>query len=162
MPLRGRQDVELDAADEQRVRRLLGAEALRLRSRAAHCASTISPAGERRRADVADLALVDEIGERAERLVDVGVRVGAMQLVEVDPVGAEPPQRVLDLVDDPAARGAAAVGVVAHRHPELRRQHDVVAAAAGECLADDLLRLAGGVDVGGVDEVDAGVERARG
>ena len=28
MPLRGRQDVELDAADEQRVGRLLGAEAL--------------------------------------------------------------------------------------------------------------------------------------
>jgi hypothetical protein len=39
--LRGREDVELDAADEQRVGRLLGAEALQPRSRAAHCASTI-------------------------------------------------------------------------------------------------------------------------
>ena len=37
-------------------------------------------------------------------------------------------------------------------------EHDVVAAAAGERLADDLLRLAARVDVGGVDEVDAGVE----
>jgi hypothetical protein len=31
---------------------------------------------------------------------------------------------------------------------------------AFERLADDLLGFAGGVDVGGVDEVDAGVERA--
>src|SRR5204862_7900278 len=49
-------------------------------------------------------------------------------------------------------------GVLAHRAPELRREDDVVAAAR-ERLADDLLRLAGRVDVGGVDEVDAGVER---
>ena len=51
------------------------------------------------------------------------------------------------------------VGVLAHRHAELGGQHDVVAAAL-ERLADDLLRLAGRVDVGGVDEVDAGVQRA--
>jgi hypothetical protein len=82
-----------------------------------------------------------------------------VDLVEVDPVGAEPPQRVLDRPDDPAPRAAAAVRVLAHRHEELGREHDVVAPAL-ERLADDLLRLAGGVDVGGVDEVDAGAERA--
>ena len=38
-----------------------------------------------------------EIGERAERLVDVGVVLGAVDLVQVDPIGAEPPQAVLDL-----------------------------------------------------------------
>ena len=70
------------------------------------------------------------------------------------------PQAVLDLPDDPAARVAALVRVVAHRAVDLRREHDVVAPAAGERLADDLLRLAARVDVGGVDEVDAGVERA--
>ena len=86
-------------------------------------------------------------------------RVGAVDLVEVDPVGAEAPQRVLDLGDDPAARTAAVVGVLAHRHAELGGQHDVVAAAL-ECLADDLLGLAGGVDVGGVDEVDPGIQGA--
>jgi hypothetical protein len=42
---------------------------------------------------------------------------------------------------------------------ELRGEDDVVAAAL-ERLADDRLRLALRVDVGGVDEVDAGVERA--
>jgi hypothetical protein len=52
---------------------------------------------------VADLALVDEVGQRAEGLVDVGVRIGTMHLVEVEPVGAEALQRALHLGDDPAA-----------------------------------------------------------
>src|SRR5439155_2404042 len=73
---------------------------------------------------------------------------------------AEPAQGVLDRLDDPAPRGAAPVGVavVADRHGELGGGNPVVAAAF-ERLADDLFGLAGGVDVGGVDEVDAGVER---
>ena len=41
---------------------------------------------------------------------------------------------------------------------QLGGEHDVVAAALDR-LGDDLLRLAPRVDVGGVDEVDAGVER---
>ena len=49
------------------------------------------------------------------------------------------------------------VGVVAHLTVQLCGQDDVVA-PAGERLADDLLRFAGGVDVGRVDEVEAGVE----
>ena len=110
-------------------------------------------------ADVADLALVDQVGERAEGLVEVGVRLGAVHLVEVDPVGAEPAQAVLDLADDPTAAVAPLVGVVAEAAVELGGQHDVVAPAAGEGLADDGLRLARGVDVGGVDEVDARVQR---
>jgi hypothetical protein len=81
-----------------------------------------------------------------------------VDLVEVDPVGVEPPQRVLDRPHDPPARAAAPVRVVAHRHEELGRQDDVVAPAL-ERLADDLLRLAGRVDVGGVHEGDPGVER---
>jgi hypothetical protein len=43
---------------------------------------------------------------------------------------------------------------------DLGREDDVVAAAAGERLGDDLLGLAARVDVGGVDEVDPRVERA--
>src|SRR3954471_18885248 len=93
------------------------------------------------------------------RIEYIGVRRRAVDLVEVDVVGAEPPQRVLDRVDDPASGAAALVGVLAHRHEELRREHDVVTAAL-EGLPDDLLGLAGRVDVGGVDEVDALVEGA--
>ena len=154
-----RQHVALDPAHEQRVGRLLGHEAL-------------APAPLRRplrlhdlvrreggAAEVEDLALAHQVGEGAERLVDVGVRVGAVDLVEVDVVGAQAAQAVLDLADDPAARVAAHVRVVAHRRVDLGGQHHVVA-PAGQRLADDLLGLAGRVDVGGVDEVDPRVERA--
>ena len=113
-----------------------------------------------RRAEVADLALRDEVGQRAERLLVVGPRVPAVHLVEVDPVGVQALERRLDLAEDPAPRVARLVGVVAHRAVELRREDDVVAPPAGERLADDLLRLAARVDVGGVDEVDPRVERA--
>ena len=46
------------------------------------------PGGEVRAADVADLALADEVVEGAQRLLDRRQRVGAVELVEVDPVGA--------------------------------------------------------------------------
>src|SRR5688572_33107033 len=85
-----------------------------------------------------------------------------MDLVEVDPVGLEAAQRVLALLDDVAARLAHVVGAFAHLTVELGREHDVVAlAVAGEGVTDRLLALAApAVDVGGVDEVDAGVEGA--
>jgi hypothetical protein len=136
--LRGGQDVELDAADEQRVGRLLGAEALQVAvTRGPLRLDDLRP-GVRRGADVSDLALLHEVGERSERLLDVDLRVGAVHLVEVDVVGAQAPQRVLDLGHDPAARSSTLVGVLAHRDEELRGQDDVVAAAS-EGLADDLL-----------------------
>jgi hypothetical protein len=109
--------------------------------------------------DVADLALADEVAERRERLLDVGVRMRPVDLVEVDPVGPQPAQRVLDRADDPSARRALPVGIVAHRAVELGREDDVVAAPARERLGDDLLGLALPVHVGGVDEVDPRVER---
>ena len=87
------------------------------------------------------------------------LRIEAVDLVEVDPVGAQPPQRVLDRPHDPAARVAPLVGVLTHRVVELRGEDHVVAPAAGERLADDLLGLALAIDVGRVDEVDPGVER---
>ena len=67
--------------------------------------------------------------------------LGAMDLVEVDPVGAQASQALLDLVPDPAARVALPVSVGAHRAVHLRREHDVVALAL-QRGADDLFRLA--------------------
>ena len=115
--------------------------------------------GERRGADVADLALVYEVAERRKGLLDVGVACAGGGPGRGRSSRCQPPQRVLDRADDPAARTALAVGVVAHRAEELGGQDDVVAPAAGERLADDLLGLALAVDVGGVDEVDPGVQR---
>jgi hypothetical protein len=71
---------------------------------------------------------------------------------------AEPAQRVLDLGHDPAAGAATVVRIVVERHEELRGEHDVITAPL-ERLADDGLRLAVREHVGGVDEVDTGVER---
>jgi len=116
--------------------------------------------GDRRGAERADLAGVDEIRKHPERLVDVRVRVEAVDLVEIDPVGVEPAQTVLDRLRDPAPGGSAVVRVLTERQTDLRGEHDVVAAAVGQGLADDRLRLPGRVEVGRVDEVDAGVERA--
>src|SRR6185312_3343095 len=161
VPPAGRQDVGLDAADEHRVRRLLADESLAAAVAGDPLGLDDLRRGERRRADVADLALADEVGERAERLVDVGRRVlGAVDLVEVDPVGVQALQRRLDLADDPAAGVAELVGVVAHRPVDLGGEDDVVAPPSGQRLCDDRLGLAARVDVSGIDEVDARVERA--
>jgi hypothetical protein len=101
---------------------------------------------------------VDEVGERGQRLLDVGVRVRPVDLIEVDVVGLQAAQRVLHLGHDPAPRVAPLVGIIAHRLVHLGRQDDVVAAPL-ECLAHDLLGLAVGVGVGGVNEVDPRVKR---
>jgi hypothetical protein len=60
--------------------------------------------------EVADLALADQVAERAEGLVQVDGGVVAVDLVQVEVVGPEAPQRVLDFPEDPPARVAAVVG----------------------------------------------------
>ncbi len=82
--------------------------------------------------------------------------VGHVQLVEVDVVGAEPGQAVLD--------GRAHVGgatpplVTLVGCAELGGQHDLVAPRP-ERGAEVRLALGAAVDVGGVEEGDAGIER---
>src|SRR5204862_2121667 len=99
-----REDVTLDAADEERVRRLLAHEALAPAAVRDPLRLHDLVRGERRRPEVADLPDSDEIRQRAQRLVDVDVRVGTMDLVQVDPVGLQPPQAVVYLGNDPASR----------------------------------------------------------
>ena len=119
--LAGGQHVVLDRAGEDRVGRLLAAEPLAAaRSRRRPLRLDDLRGGKRRVADVADLALMDEVGQRAERLVDVGAR---------DPGGGSGRGRSSRSAsrrsefstsrDDPAARGTALVGVIAHRHVHL-------------------------------------------
>ena len=96
--------------------------------------------------------------QRLERLLERRDAVGAVVLVEVDPVGLQAAERRLDRLADVRA-GAARRLAVAEVVAELRREHDLVAAAA-ERAADDLLAAAAvAVDVGRVEEGDAGVER---
>ena len=51
-----------------------------------------------------------------------------------------------------------AFALLVHRHAELRRD-DRPTASFGERAAEELLALGRAVDVGGVEEVDAGIER---
>ena len=106
----------------------------------------------------AQWAAAHQVGQRGQGLVDIGVGIRAVHLVQVDVVGLQAAQAVLHLADEPAARVAAHVGVLAHLAVRLGGQHHAVAAPA-QGLADDLLRLPRRVHVRGVDEVDAAVER---
>jgi len=82
-----------------------------------------------------------------------------VDLVEVDVVDAEPVEARVRLVDDVLPREPAPVGSIAHLAVDLRRDDELVAVVGGDRLADDLLGFAAGVDVGGVEEVDARVQR---
>ncbi len=81
-----------------------------------------------------------------------------MDLVQIDPIRPEAAQTVLHLVDDPAAGVALGIRILAHGRVTFGGQHDVIAPATGQGLADDLLGLAGRIHVGGVHEVDARIE----
>src|SRR6185437_16849725 len=74
-----------------------------------------------------------------------------------DVIRAESPERGVELREDLLAGEAAAT--VGHRPEELRGEDVRVAGAAGDHLAEELLRLAARVDVRGVDEVDPELER---
>src|SRR6185369_11009461 len=112
-----------------------------------------------RAADVAHLPLAYQVVERGQRLVHRRRRVGAVDLVEVDDVGAEAAQAVLHLLLDRLARQAALVRAWADRRPHLGGEDDPLAAVLDR-LADDDFGFAVGVAVGGVDEVEPGVEGA--
>jgi len=122
--------------------------------------------------DGAHLALGDQRAEGVGERRRMGEQVGPVDLVEVDHVDPEAPQR--GLARSPQRRGR---GVVGHRRhdPTLGGQHDAVsqAGAGGEDPAEE--RLVGpesgaapveAVDVGVIDEVhpqaDRGLEEIRG
>jgi hypothetical protein len=82
-----------------------------------------------------------------------------MDLIEVDVIGAEALEARLERLDDVEARQPDLVGALPRPPAHFRRQHDV-GTPRSERLAEHRLRLAGGVDVRRVDEVDPRVERA--
>ena len=113
-----------------------------------------------READVADLALGDELCQGADRVLDGRLRVDPVLVVEVDVVGAEPPQGTLNRRADVrrAAVEDAGAATGMRDEAELRRQHDLVAVTL-EGSADQLLVQEGAVDLGGVEVGDAQVQR---
>jgi len=119
------------------------------------------------RPDVAHLAGSHQVIQRAQRFVEWRVPVRGMRLVEIDVVGIQAAQAVLDGAHDVLAAEALAVRPVPHARAHLGRDHDLVARPGAQPPADDALGDAAGiagcppaVDVRRVDEVDAGLPGA--
>jgi hypothetical protein len=90
-------------------------------------------------------------------LVERDPVVHAVQLVQVDAVGAQPVQRRVDAGPDVLGRPVAGHGAVAHHEADLGREEGLVAPTL-ERPADELLVGEGSVDVGGVDQRDTQIE----
>ena len=106
------------------------------------------------------LPACDEFADRAGDVLDRHVRVDAVLVEQVDDVGPQPAQR---RVGDPLDLLGAAVEpdrlAVLDAPAELRGDHDLVA-YRGERLADEFLVDVWAVDLGGVEEGDAALDRA--
>ncbi len=157
--LEGAQELRLGPAPPERVL-VLGRRERLDRVGAAHRGR-----GRLGQAEVADLAGSDQVANGAGHILDRHRGVDPVLIHEVDAVGAQPAQRSLDGLADvfwaavEAAERLAARGV--HREPELGGDDHLVPDRL-ERLADQLLVDERAVDLGGVEEGDAALGRARG
>jgi hypothetical protein len=78
-------------------------------------------------------------------------------VVDVDVVGGEAAETVFAGLNEVIARGAEVVGAVAHGEGGFGGNEDAIA-FAGDGFAEDFFGKATGVDVGGVEKIDAGFE----
>jgi hypothetical protein len=90
--LGGGQDLALDAAVEDGVGRLLGVESREAAPFGDPLGLDDAGGGCLRGADRADLAAVDQVGQRGEGFLDVGAGIGAVKLVEIDVIGPQATQ----------------------------------------------------------------------
>ena len=86
-------------------------------------------------ADLEHLARAHQLVERAERLLERRRRVGKVQLVQVDAVGAEAAQAVFDRARD-VRRARTALALLVDRTAELRRDDRLVATRAERAAED--------------------------
>ena len=101
--LAGRDDLLLDDPPQHVVLRLVGDQGdVQLAGERVRAADVLGP--PLRDADVERLAGVHDVGEGLHRLLERGLVVVAVRLVEVDVVGAEPAQRPVDRGHDVLAR----------------------------------------------------------
>ena len=115
---------------------------------------------ELRQRDVADVAGLHQVGDRADGVLDRHLRIEARRPVDVDVAAPEPGQAVADRVLDRDRAGVEAEpgAIGAAQRAELDAEQRAVA-PIGDRLADQQLVLAGAVEVAGVEDIDAVVER---
>src|SRR5689334_13439376 len=158
--------LELHRPRREVVEALLGDEPEEVARRGRGLRARDVPAREVAAADVHDLALRDELLHRLPDLVPGRVPVDVVHLVEIDAIGAQAAEALVARAPDVVRGEPAVVRPFAHLRVDLGREDDSVPSrrVLREPAPDDLLRdaLAGlpAVDVGRVEEVDAGVERA--
>ena len=80
-----------------------------------------------------------------------------MEVVDVDVVDVHAAEAVFAGLNEVIARGAGVVGAVAHGEGGFARDEHAIA-FTGDGFAKDFFGESAGVDVGGVEEIDAGVE----
>ena len=153
-----RDELRLGRPPDHVVLRLRGDELLRRRRRRGPPGS--APTVHSENPISRTLPASHDLGQRLHRLLDRRLRVGAVALVEVDVVGPQPVERGVELLVDLLAREPA-VGL-GHREVDLGGEDVVLADEVREDLAPGRLGGPHAVDVGGVEEVDPGVERGAG
>ena len=92
--------LSLDAAVQQMIRRLLAYDAVQPEFFRHPQRFHQLPGGEGAGAEVAHLAAADEVVQGPQGLVDGDGRQGALELVEIDVIGLQPPERGLALLQD--------------------------------------------------------------
>src|SRR5690606_29904726 len=109
-------------------------------------------------ADIEHLALPYQVVEGAQRLLERGLEVEPVGLVQVDVVGLQAPQRPVERLHDVLAGQAAVVLARAGRPVDLGADLHGLAAHALQRPPEDLLRLRARVHVGRVEGGDALVQ----
>jgi hypothetical protein len=113
-----------------------------------------------RQPEVPDLAIPDQVLDRARDVLDRHVRVDAVLVEQIDAVGLQPLERGLgDLLDvlRPAVQAALLARIRIDIEAELGRDHDLLAHRR-ERLAHQLLVRERTVDFGGVEKRDAALD----
>jgi hypothetical protein len=111
--------------------------------------------------DVLDPALGHHLGQRTDRLFDRDAGIEARGPVDVDRLDAEPLQRIGEKILDGrwTAVIAEEVSLDVTQRAELDRDLHIAPVAGGQRLADQQLVVAHAVEIAGVEQRDAGVER---
>src|SRR4029450_6791394 len=107
---------------------------------------------------MANLSLSHEIGHRVDRLLDRHLGVRSVQIVKVDGVHSESPQRSLARVANVLRPPIDTLFLADLRHETKLRRQDDVCTSALDGLAD--LHLGITVDVRGIEEGHTKIDRA--
>ena len=110
-------------------------------------------------ADRADLALLDQVRQRADQILDRHGEIAAVQIVEVDVVGLEQLERDFQFAADGIGVAIDAALFAADENAHLRGERNLVATRPLSALADLRLVVAHAIKPRGIEVVVAEIER---